>query len=130
MAETNFLQITPFMHVDDLERALAFFNDTLGFKTLFRLSNYAYVQREMAGVRILESRNKDGSRLPAHGGFAYYVDFRNVDALYEELKPKLSWLPAGDVLGPIDQEYNQRELMIRAPDGNVFVFGQAIGKAG
>jgi hypothetical protein len=29
-------------------------------------------------------------------------------------------------MGPVNQEYNQREFMIRAPDGNVLVFGQAI----
>jgi hypothetical protein len=29
-------------------------------------------------------------------------------------------------LGPVDQQYGQRELMIRAPDGNLVVFGQAI----
>jgi catechol 2,3-dioxygenase-like lactoylglutathione lyase family enzyme len=29
----NFIQITPFMHVRDIEKALAFFNDILGFET-------------------------------------------------------------------------------------------------
>jgi catechol 2,3-dioxygenase-like lactoylglutathione lyase family enzyme len=33
---SNFIQITPFMHVEDLEKALTFFNDILGFETQFR----------------------------------------------------------------------------------------------
>jgi catechol 2,3-dioxygenase-like lactoylglutathione lyase family enzyme len=124
----NIIQITPFIHVANLEAALSFFNDILGFKTLFRASNYAYVQRETAGVRILESHAEDGSPHRAHGGFAYYIDVRDVDAIYAELKSKLETLAPEHVTGPVDQEYNQRELMIRAPDGNVFVFGQAIAR--
>ena len=47
------------------------------------------------------------------------------DAIVAELKPKLE--TAGvEFMGPKDQTYNQREFMIRAPDGNVFVFGQGI----
>jgi len=30
------------------------------------------------------------------------------------------------VVGPRDQPYGQRELMIRAPDGNLIVFGASI----
>ena len=59
--------------------------------------------------------------------FAYYIDVRDVDRLYAELKPKLDTLPKGDVYGPVDQSYGQRELLVLAPDGNLLAFGQAIG---
>ena len=36
---SNFIQVTPFMHVEDLERALAFFTGILGFETRFRAAN-------------------------------------------------------------------------------------------
>jgi catechol 2,3-dioxygenase-like lactoylglutathione lyase family enzyme len=124
----NFLQITPIMHAPDLEAALRFFNDTLGFRTLHRENGYAYVHRETAGVRILQNFGDDGAP-PGNRRFAYYVDVRNVDALYAELKPKLDLLPAGDVHGPADKPYKQRELAILAPDGNLFVFGHAIKSA-
>jgi len=42
------------------------------------------------------------------------------------LKPKLGTLPEGDVSGPMDQTYGQRELLVLAPDGNLIAFGQAI----
>ena len=48
---SNFIQVTPFMHVKDIGKALAFFNDILGFKTLFRQENYAYLHRETVGLR-------------------------------------------------------------------------------
>jgi len=122
---SNFIQVTPFMHVEDLERAVSFFIDILGFETLFRANNYAYVHRETAGFRILEQTGADGAP-PGNRRFAYYIDVRDVDRLYTELKPKLDTLPKGDVYGPVDQSYGQRELLVLAPDGNLLAFGQAI----
>src|SRR5215471_19272474 len=122
---SNFIQITPFMHVPDLEHALQFFNNILGFQTQFRVSDYAYVHRETAGIRILQNHGNHGAP-PGNRRFAYYVDVRDVDALYAELKPKLDTLPEGDVHGPADKPYGQRELLVLAPDGNLIAFGQAI----
>jgi catechol 2,3-dioxygenase-like lactoylglutathione lyase family enzyme len=124
----NFIQITPFMHVEDLERALAFFNDILGFETQFRVHDYAYVHRETAGIRILEHKGADAAP-PGTRRFAYYIDVRDVDQLYTELKPKLDTLPKRDVYGPVNQSYGQRELLVLAPDGNLIVFGQAVQNA-
>jgi catechol 2,3-dioxygenase-like lactoylglutathione lyase family enzyme len=122
---SNFIQITPFMHVEDLEKALAFFNDILGFETQWRMADYAYVHRETAGFRILEQKGPDGAP-PGNRRFAYYIDVRDVDALYAELKPKLDALPKGDVHGPANKSYWQRELLVLAPDGNLIAFGQKI----
>jgi catechol 2,3-dioxygenase-like lactoylglutathione lyase family enzyme len=122
---SNIIQITPFMHVEDLGAALKFFNEILGFETTFRLPGYAYVRRDTAGIRILETNRADGG-LPGNRRFAYYVDVHDVDALYAELKPKLDTLSPRDVHGPADKEYGQRELLVLAPDGNLLAFGQAI----
>lgn len=124
---SNFIHVTPFMHVDNLDRALTFFTDILGFETPFRVADYAYVQRETVGFRILQQRGDDGAP-PGSRRFAYYIDVRDVDQLYRELKPKLDTLPKGDVYGPVDQSYGQRELLVLAADGNLPAFGQAIAK--
>jgi hypothetical protein len=124
----NFIQITPFMHVGDLESALAFFNDIVGFKALIHTEDYAYIEREGVGIRILKNHGSDGAP-PGNRRFAYYVDVRDVDALYAELKPKLDTLPKGDVHGPADKLYGQRELLVLAPDGNLLAFGQAIKRS-
>jgi catechol 2,3-dioxygenase-like lactoylglutathione lyase family enzyme len=122
----NFLQITPFMHVTDLEKALAFFTDVLGFAVRARFGDdYAYLEREGVGIRVLESHGADGAP-PGNRRFCYYVDVRDVDALYAELQPKLDALPKGDVHGPADKPYGQRELCVLAPDGNVLAFGHTI----
>lgn len=121
---TNFIQATSFLHVPNLQAALAFFEGVLGFEVRFRIGNYAYVDREDVGFRLLEDSPEERQLGPRR--FAHYVDVRNVDALYDELRPRLESLPAGDVVGPLDQSYGQRELMVLAPDGQVLVFGQAI----
>jgi catechol 2,3-dioxygenase-like lactoylglutathione lyase family enzyme len=116
----NLYQITPFMHVPDLDAAVTFFED-IGFKALFRQSNYAYVQRERVAVRLLENETAADNR-----GYAYYVDVRDVDALYAEFEPVLAAKPHYRGFGLENQEYGQREFGLKAPDGNLFVFGQSI----
>ena len=41
---------------------------------------------------------------------------------------RLAALPPEDVHGPVNQAYGQREFLIRAPDGGILVFGQALQK--
>jgi len=125
---SNTLQITPFMHVRDLAGALAFLEEVLGFEALFRMGDdYAYVEREGAGLRVLA--RADAIEFPrGNGRFAYYIDVRDVDSVHAELKAKLEALPEGDVHGPADKGYGQRELIVRAPDGQLLVFGAAIAK--
>jgi catechol 2,3-dioxygenase-like lactoylglutathione lyase family enzyme len=128
--EAAVIQITPFMYVRDLEAALDFWCGTLGFRIGHREPGYAYVALPTesgghAAVRILEDRNAhlfEGGR----DRFAYYLDVRDVDAIHAALKPKLDAMGPRDVHGPADKEYGQRELLIRAPDGQLVVFGQAI----
>ncbi len=120
---SNFVQITPFMNVRNIEEALTFFNDILGFETQLREHNYAYIHRETVGFRILEQKDGDAAP-PGTRRLACYVDVRDVDQLHAELKPKLDALPAGDVYGPVNQPYGQRELLVLAPDGNLIAFGQ------
>jgi len=128
MTTRNIIQVTPFMHVPDLEAALAFMTGILGFEVRHREANYAYLSREGAGLRMIEAGPGDPFQ-PGTRRFAYYFDCKDVDALHAELKPKLDTLPEGDVHGPADKPYRQRELLVLAPDGNLIAFGQAIGPA-
>ena len=121
----NLYRITPFMHVPDIEKAVWFFTEVLGFTLRFRTVNYAYVQREAAAFRLLENSGDDGAP-PGNRRFCYYIDVADIDAVEAELKPKAALLNDGDIHGPVDQLYGQRELMVVAPDGNLIVFGQDI----
>lgn len=125
----NFRQITPFLHVPDLEAAIGFFEEVLGFTVHVRMRDYAYLHRETVGMRLMRNQGGDGAP-PGNRRFGCYVDVHDVDALYAELKPKLDLLPKDDVHGPADKEYGQRELLLLAPDGNVIAFGHAIEEGG
>jgi hypothetical protein len=123
----NFIQTTSFMHVSlpTFETAVAFFRDLLGFAEFLHVRDYAYLEREGCGIRIWG--REDAADAPRGiRNFRYYFDVHDVDKLYAELKPKLDKLPAGDVHGPADKGYGQRELLILAPDGDLVCFGQAI----
>lgn len=124
---SNIYRITPFMHVPDIEAAVKFFTDILGFECRFRQGVYAYVQRETAAFRLKENVGDEGAP-PGNRRFCYYIDVHDVDAMAEELRPKASLLNDGDIYGPIDQIYGQRELMVVAPDGNLLVFGQDVAR--
>lgn len=126
--QRNFLQTTPVMPVPDLEAAIAFFRDLLGWSVKVHFGGYAYVEREGVGMRLMDHAITDGAA-PGNRRFGYYVDVRNVDALFAELAPRLAALPPEDVHGPANKPYGQRELCILAPDGNLLVFGQAISAA-
>jgi catechol 2,3-dioxygenase-like lactoylglutathione lyase family enzyme len=125
MRDTNIIQVTPFMLVPDLEKAVAFMIDILGFRVDYRQPGYAYVSREGAGLRMMEE-GPGNSFQPGTRRFAYYFDCRDVDALYAQLKPKLDTLPPRDVHGPADKPYRQRELLVLAPDGNLIAFGHGL----
>ena len=86
------------------------------------------MHRETVGFRLLQEIGPQPAS-PGNRRFAHYIDVRDVDGLYAELKPKLDTLPTGDVHGPADKSYGQRELIVLAPDGNLLVFGQRIAAA-
>lgn len=121
----NTYQITPFMHVVDFGAALRFLTETLGFTPIISEPSYAYLEREGAGLRLLGGYDPSEVGVP-HRGFAYYIDVKSVETVLEQIGERLAALPEGDVVGPRDQPYGQRELMIRAPDGNLIVFGASI----
>jgi catechol 2,3-dioxygenase-like lactoylglutathione lyase family enzyme len=121
----QFVQITPVMHVPDLDAGVAFFRDLLGFTLHFQGGGYAYLDRETVGVRLMD-QTITGPVAPGTRRFGIYIDVRDVDAVYAELAPRLAALPASDVHGPADKSYGQRELCILAPDGDLVVFGSPI----
>lgn len=117
-------QITPFLHVPDLEQALAFFCGRLGFELGHRESNYAYLALAGCGLRLLE----EPSRVPPAEGPArvsVYIDVADIDAFYDDLRPSLAALPSAWVQPLVDQPWGQREFQVRMPDGDWLTFGAA-----
>jgi catechol 2,3-dioxygenase-like lactoylglutathione lyase family enzyme len=117
-------QITPFLHVPDLQEALAFFFK-LGFELRFRESNYAYIELAGCGLRLLE---EPARKLTADGKarVAVYIDVVDIDALHAELAPALASLPGDRVEPLMNRPWRQREFQVRMPDGDWLTFGAAV----
>jgi catechol 2,3-dioxygenase-like lactoylglutathione lyase family enzyme len=122
---SNIAHITPFLLVPDLDAALDFFTNVLGFTVPFQVANYAYIALDSAGIRLLAECTATPVA-PERARTTVYIDVHDVDALYAALQPRLATLPADDVQSPADQDWNQRELNVRMPDGHWLTFGQPI----
>ena len=138
---SNFVQITPFLDAQDLPATLAFFQDILGFDIIVNAPNYAYIERENVAIRLMQNdlaappathqqqrAANPTAALRDYRRFAAYIDVRNVDDLYAELKPKLDTLPKDHVYGPVNQSYGQREFMVLTPGNFIIAFGQPLAK--
>jgi uncharacterized glyoxalase superfamily protein PhnB len=121
----NVHQITPFLHVLDMESALKFFCETLRFEAKYRESNYAYVELGGCGLRILEEPHR---RLTADGKarVSVYIDVSNIDDLHAQLRETLVKLPLRDVEPLENKPWKQREFQVRMPDGDWLTFGQPV----
>lgn len=122
---TRINQITPFLHVPDLRAALSFFCETLPFELKFRQSDYAYIELDGCGLRMLEEPTR---RLTADGKarVSVYIDVPDVDALHERLREALGKLPKDRVEPPMDKSWKMREFQVRLPDGDWLTFGHPI----
>jgi catechol 2,3-dioxygenase-like lactoylglutathione lyase family enzyme len=124
MADSTWVQITPFFGVSDLEQAIAFYRDVLGFTVWSPGGGYAYAEQERIAVRLLEL--DEGSSNPAGCSHAY-IDIGDADELFAKFVDRLSELSADRWGPPRDQPYGQREFWVRDPDGNLITLGQGIG---
>jgi GNAT superfamily N-acetyltransferase len=117
-------QITPFLLVPNMKSALALFCETLPFVLRFRESNYAYIELDGAGLRILE----EASRVltpDEKARVTVYIDVENVDELYAQLGERLAQLPRDQVEPIAVQPWGQKEFQVRLPDGDWMTFGES-----
>jgi catechol 2,3-dioxygenase-like lactoylglutathione lyase family enzyme len=118
-------QITPFLHVPDLESALAFLCGTLGFETKLREVNYAYLEFGGCGFRILEERTRKLT-LDGKARVSVYIDVSDVDEIHAKIREKLDKLPPDSVDQLANKSWKQREFQVRLPDGDWLTFGQPV----
>ena len=125
-ATAKLTQITPFVPVGDMDRALEFFCGTLGFKLGFRAEGYAFIKRDKAALRLLDAPPGTDMHDPKRQQ-SCYIDVQGIDELYAELKPELDKLPTGRVRPPFNQDYGQREFHVTDEDALLVFFGEGIG---
>jgi catechol 2,3-dioxygenase-like lactoylglutathione lyase family enzyme len=116
-------QITPFLHVPDLNAAIKFFCETLPFVLKFRDGNYAYIVFGNVALRLLEEPERvltpDGK-----ARVSVYIDVTSVDELRAQLRERLEKLPPDRIEPIMNKPWGQREFQVRLPDGDWLTFGQ------
>jgi catechol 2,3-dioxygenase-like lactoylglutathione lyase family enzyme len=112
----RFEAVTPRIPVRNVDEALAFYRDRLGFElgwTWGAPVTHANVCRDSISVDLI-------SAPAAHAGTAMaYIQVRGVDAYYSELSAR------GVNLGDLgNRDYGMRDFEIVDPSGNRLAFGE------
>ena len=122
---SNLVLTVPLFRVSDMETALAFYCEKLGFqkRSEYRPHEgpepaYVVIQRGETGLH-LSSFSGDGQ---TGGRAVVYCD--DVDAMHRELGER--GVKVG--LEPVDQSWGDREMYIEDPDGNQLRYTQLNGK--
>ena len=112
--------LVPMMATENLDGTVAFYRDTLGFRSLSQSPEWACV--ELDGVEImfsLPNAHEPFTKPLFTGSFYFRVD--NVDRFWAQLKDRAT------VVYPIeDFPYGMREFAIRDNNGYILQFGSEI----
>ena len=117
--------------VEDLDRALGFYNDVLGLRLGHRSGDYA--QLDTGATRLaLYTRSAMAKTLgrsldaPASNAPGFEVGFKvaDVDAAFNELVAR----GAQPVVAPTDRFWGQRTAYLRDPDGHLIELAQDLGR--
>lgn len=111
--------------VRDVLATAAWFVETLGFEQRFANEDgsYALVVRDEGGVILVRAGDEAALEATRNNVCAYFW-VRDLDALWQELRPKLERLSEGSVRAPFNQDYEMREFHVKDPNGFLMFFGQ------
>jgi len=104
--------------VHDMDRAIAFWRDTVGLKFLFQAPNVAFF--DVAGVRLMLGSAESPDVKPA--GTVLYFEVEDLDRAFESLRERGAAVAKGGEPHFI-ANLGQKELwmaFLLDPDGNVF----------
>ena len=115
-------RVTPMLTVPDVEAAVRFYSDTLGFRPGNRMEGWAVVERDGVEVMFaLPNPHMPPFAAPRFTGSLYFVMDNGVDELWDALREKV------EIVYPLENfEYGMREFAIRDNHGYLLQFGQEI----
>ena len=127
-----FRAVTPMLLVDDVNKAVAFYQDVLGARLRYSLPQnppFEWASLLLGDVEFMfwqrEAAQREYSDVLLSSGkpsdFMVYVYVDNVHALYELVKCKVTVLQE-----PKDQFYGIREFTVRDPFGFILTFAQMV----
>jgi uncharacterized glyoxalase superfamily protein PhnB len=122
---TDFKSIMPVLKVADLQRAVAFYRDLLGFDVCWQAANDGGGENCMLAVGAINVLLSTGSHLgdkPQFTGTLYF-GMSGVRDFFEKVRHE------AEVVWPVEaMDYGQTEFGIRDPDGYTLAFAEAVDK--
>jgi uncharacterized glyoxalase superfamily protein PhnB len=122
-----FEQIVPVLKVVDLDKALAFYTEVLGFAVAWSAPQDGGGDNAMlqgGSVSVLLSTAEQLGSQPQFSGTLYF-NMLGVDEFFDRVKDRVK------LIWPLDvTEFGQREFGIRDPDGYTLAFAEPIQQQG
>lgn len=118
---SRFYGVTPLVPASDLETAIAFYRDTLGFELRYRdaePATFAIVGRDDAVLNLIHS---DDRQLAEWTSLRIKVD--DIDGLYQQYRAQDIIHPNGSLA---DKPWGQREFAVIDPSGVCITFHQPL----
>jgi uncharacterized glyoxalase superfamily protein PhnB len=119
----NFEQIVPVLKVSNMQRAVAFYTDVLGFTTAWRAENDGGGDNCMltaGGVSLLLSTGSHLGTEPKFTGTLYF-HMRHVAEFYGRVKERV------ELVWPLEtMDYGQTEFGIRDCEGYTLAFAEPV----
>ena len=112
--------------VDDLPKALAHYEERLGFRTAFVYQGvYGAVERDGVVIHLKPAAKTPGERenRARNHHLDLYVAVDDARALHHELSAR-----GATVTGLEDQPWRQREFTVTDADGYILLFGQDLDR--
>jgi catechol 2,3-dioxygenase-like lactoylglutathione lyase family enzyme len=106
--------------VKDLKKSAEYYQNQLGFKTLWAGEGWHFLDREKFVVMLGECANEPSAFETGDHSYFAYIDVENIDELYLEYSSKEVEIRSK----PEDKPWGQREFSIRTIDGHRIMFGQ------
>lgn len=119
--------VAPIVPVRRVARTVDFYTQVLGFSVVDRNSegSFAYLQREGAGVMLLDLKDVQALKATAEYLSAYFW-VTDVEDYYESVRPMLDRLPESRVQPLFRKPDGRAEFHVRDPDGFLLFFGEAL----
>jgi catechol 2,3-dioxygenase-like lactoylglutathione lyase family enzyme len=121
----NLFKLCPILYTRDVRETVLFYGETCGFHLLSEISDdgdltWARMRRDHVDLMISLPNDHIPFDVPTFTG-SFYIESENVDALWSELKDKVS------ICYSIQNfDYGMREFAIYDNNGYIIQFGQEI----
>lgn len=108
------------IHVTDLDKALKYYTDILGFTYDFRFGDYVGLVYDNICVHLSGPANPGRKKMPGNAHFC--IDCDEIDIYYDLITARGALIDTSLE----DRPYGMRDCAVNDPDGNTIVFGKAI----